>query len=110
MNKANKIVELLRQSCKYLDKKAFTLLFKSLVRPVLEYASGAWSPYKKKDVDCVENVQRRATKILPGLKNYLYEKRLKELKLHTLKFRRPRGDLIEIFKILYNFYAKRVTR
>ena len=109
VNKANQTVGLIRRSFKYLDKKTFILLFKSLVRPVLEYASSTWSPYKKKDIDCIENVQRRATKMLPGMKDMSYEERLKELKLPTLKFRRLRGDLIETFKILQNIYDKRVT-
>ena len=48
----------------------------------------------------IENVQRRATKQLPGLKNLTYSERLQKLKLPSLNFRRVRGDMIELYKIL----------
>ena len=48
----------------------------------------------------IENVQRRATKLIPILSGLSYEERLKKLKLPTLKYRRLRGDMIEVFKIL----------
>ena len=72
MNKANQIVGIIRRSFKYLDFKKFCLLFKSLARPNLEYASGVWNPYKTKDVEAIENVQRRATKMLPDMKDLTY--------------------------------------
>ena len=68
VNKANSIVGLIRRSFTYLDETMFKLLFMSLVRPHLEYASSVWNPYMSKDIDLIENVQRRATKIIPGLK------------------------------------------
>ena len=52
----------------------------------------------------IENVQRRATKQLPGLKNLSYPERLRKLKLPTLTFRRIRGDMIELYKILSGKY------
>jgi hypothetical protein len=75
----------------------------------LEYASGVWSPYKKKYIEAIENVQKRATRMLPQMKNLNYEERLKQLKMPTLKFRRMRGDMIETFKILTRLYDGRVT-
>jgi hypothetical protein len=75
----------------------------------LEYASSIWSPYKKKDIETIENVQKRATRMLPQMKNLNYEERLKLLKMPTLKFRRMRGDMIEAFKILTRLYDGRVT-
>lgn len=109
VNKANQIVGLVRRSFKYLDKKTFCLLFKALVRPHLEYASSVWNPFKMKDIELVENVQRRATKILPNMKDLSYEYRLKDLKLPSLRYRRIRGDMIETYKILKGVYDKRVT-
>jgi hypothetical protein len=109
VNKANQIVGIIRRSFKYLDFKTFCLLFKSLVRPILEYASSVWNPYKTKDIEAIENVQRRATKMLPDMKDLTYEERLKKLKLPSLRYRRLRGDMIETFKIVTEIYDKRMT-
>jgi hypothetical protein len=87
----------------------FSLLFKALVRPHFEYASSVWSPYKKKNIEAIENVQKRATRMLPQMKNLNYQERLKLLKMPTLKFRRMRGDMIEAFTILTRLYDGRVT-
>ena len=54
------------------------------------------------DKDTLERVQRRATKIVPNLCNLPYERRLEELGLTTLENRRTRGDLIEVYKLIYN--------
>jgi hypothetical protein len=89
--KANQIVGLTRRSFVHLDNITFSLLFKALVRPHLEYASSVWSPYKKKDIDAIENTQKRATRMLPQMKNLNYEERLKQSKMPTLKFRRMRA-------------------
>ena len=75
----------------------------------MEYASGVWSPYKKKYIEAIENVQKRATRMLPQMKNLNYQERLKLLKMPTLKFRRMRGDMIEAFKILTRLCGGRVT-
>ena len=71
-----------------------------MVRPHLEYGSCVWSPHRKKDMDSIERVQRRATKIIPELKNLSYIDRLKALDLPTLKFRTERADIIETYRIL----------
>ena len=55
-----------------IDEETFLLLYKALVRPHLEYANALWSPYKIKDITAIENVQRRATKLVPSLKNLEY--------------------------------------
>ena len=59
-----------------------------------------WSPYLAKDVNILENIQRRATKIVPEICNLSYDDRLKELKLFPLKDRRLRGDMISVYKII----------
>ena len=59
----------------------------------------AWSPYLQKDIDTIERVQRRATKMIPELRHKTYEERLRVLKLTTLQARREKGDLIQQFKI-----------
>ena len=100
VNKANSIMGLVRRTFTHLDKGNFALLFKSLVRPHLEFANQVWSPYLQKHIQEIENVQRRATKLIPGMKDLTYEERLKTLNLPTLKYRRFRGDMIEMYKLL----------
>ena len=78
----------------------FLALFKAIVRPHLEYASVVWSPLYKKDRIQIENVQRRATRIVPSLKGLNYSERLKRLGLPTLEYRRDRADMVEVYKIL----------
>ncbi len=94
----------------YLDIEAFRPLFIALVRPHLEYAVQVWNPYLRKDIELLENVQRRATKLGPGLKDLSYEERLKRLKLPTLAYRRSRGDQIEVYKIITGKYDNECTR
>ena len=96
---ANNIMAVIRRSFTYLDKSIFTRLFKSLVRPHLEYASSVWYPMLQKSKEMIENVQRRATKRLACCKGLEYEDRLKKLDLPCLAYRKMRGDLIETYKM-----------
>ena len=102
INKANKILGIIKRTFSYLDKDIFLRLYKAMVRPHLEYANVVWSPFLKRQSSAIEKVQRRATKILHFLKEMNYEERLKVLKLPSLKSRRLRGDLILTYKILNN--------
>ena len=104
VRKANRLVGLIRRSFTYLDKDVMRQLFCALVRPHLEFGNVAWSPRHKKEINLIEKVQERATKIIPGMKNMNYEQRLKAMKLPSLCYRRKRGDLIEVFKYVNGFY------
>ena len=63
-----------------------------------------WAPYKKKYIDAIENVQRRATRMLPTLRDLSYPERLEKLKLPSLAYRRLRSDMIEVYKIISGIY------
>ncbi|XP_063447805.1 uncharacterized protein LOC134727358 [Mytilus trossulus] len=104
INKANSIMGLIRRTFTCLNEEMFLLLYKALARPNLEYANAIWSPFKVKDITALENVQRRATKLIPTLKDLEYEQRLKKLKLPTLKYRQMRGDMIEAYKLTSGIY------
>ena len=81
-----------------MDKTLIIPLYKATVRPHLEYCIQAWRPYQKKDIDQLERIQRRATKLIPELKHLSYERRLLECRLTTLETTRLRGDLIEVLR------------
>ena len=78
-----------------------------MVRPLLEYCNPVWSPYKIKHIDMLENLQR-ATRLLPGMDNLNYAERLAKLNLPSLTYRRHRGDLIEVYKIITHKYDPEV--
>ena len=98
-NKANSVLGRLKKAFKCWNISTFKLLYTCFVRPHLEYAVSAWSPYLKGDIKILEKIQRRATKLIPSIKNFEYNKRLELLNLTTLEERRKRGDLINYFKI-----------
>ena len=100
IKKANNMLLLINRNFKHLSPDAFLGLYKSLVRSHLEYAVQAWCPYRKGDIEMLERVQMRATKMIHGLRGKSYTQRLMFLKLPTLKYRRFRGDMITLFKIL----------
>ena len=100
VNKAQRVLSLIRRSFDYMEKDMFIILYKSIVRPLLEYSTMVWSPYLKKDIRKIENIQRRATKLVPEIRSFSYEDRLKALGLPTLEYRRDRYDMIQVFKAL----------
>lgn len=100
---ANKLIGFIGRSFSFKTEKIILTLYNSLVRPHLEYNVQFWSPYYKKDIEKLERIQRRLTKMIPRLRNKPYEERLKELNLFSLTKRRLRGDLITLFKIFKGF-------
>ena len=102
-SKGNQVLGMIRRNITYKEKSLIMPLYKAIVRPHLEYCIQAWNPYLRKDVDMLEKIQRRATKLIPGLRDLTYEERLNECGLTTLETRRLRGDQIEVFKILNGY-------
>ncbi len=102
--KANNILGMIRRSYSYIDMQVLRQLYTSLVRPILEYGNVVWFPLYKKDALSIEKVQRRATKMVPGLEDLPYELRLEKMKLPSLYYRRARGDMIEVYKYLTGIY------
>ena len=100
VKKANQILGLISRTYTNKTKKNILPLYKSLVRPHLEFAMQAWRPYKQKDINIIESVQRRATRMIPELTDLDYSSRLKNTNLISLEMRRLRADLIEVFKIM----------
>jgi hypothetical protein len=82
---------MIRRSFNRIDIDDFQILYKTYIRPSVEYCVQAWSPYLVKDMQCMEIVQLRATKLLYELKGTAYEERLKQLGLTTLEQRRLPG-------------------
>ena len=97
--KAMQALGMVRRPFKRITKDSFVTLYRAYVRPHLEFCVQAWSPYMVKDIDSLEKVQHRATKLVTSLAKLTYEQRLRHLKLHLLYCRRQRGDLIETFKL-----------
>ena len=104
VKKANRLVGLIRRSFTYLDSESMKHLFVTIVRPHLEFGNVAWSPRFNKEIDLIEKVQARATKVIPGMKGLSYEQRLRVMKLPSLQYRRKRGDLIEVYKYVNGHY------
>jgi len=97
VNRATGILGQLKRSFRYWTLDTCRTLYCTYVRPHLEYAAVVWSTPSKKDAKML--VQRRATKLVPRIRNWRYEDRLAVLGLTTLHERRVRGDLIQMFKL-----------
>ena len=99
--KASQILGVIRRSCAHLDAVTLPVLYKSLVRPHLEYCNTVWGPFNRADQKRVERVQRRATKLVRAIKDLPYTERLRILGLPSLYYRRRRGDMIAVYQLLH---------
>ena len=102
-NSANRTLGMINRTIVNKDSKILLKLYQSLVRPKLEYCVQAWRPYLQKDIDLLEKVQRRGTRMMSNDKSLSYYDRLKKFGLTTLETRRLRGDLIEVYKLFKGY-------
>ena len=102
--KANKILGMIRRAFTYIDTNSMKHLYTALIRPILEYGHAVTYPRFKKSEILLENVQHRATKMVPELKDLDYEDRLDRMDLQSLYYRRDRGDMVECYKMTHGSY------
>nr|XP_054750193.1 uncharacterized protein LOC129255900 [Lytechinus pictus] len=118
VSKGYQLLAIMKRTFTQLTRTTLPLLFKTLIRPHLEYGSILWHSRFKEDARRIERVQRRATKLVRELKNVPYQDRLKELNLYSLLYRRRRGDMIFVHQLMHglinlpldHFFTKSVGR
>ena len=98
--RANRIIGMLRRTFVYLNVRMVSQLYKVFVRPHLEYAVSVWCPYHISDINQLDRVQHRMTRLMPNLSCLPYKERLRLLTLPSLCERRTRGDLIQMHKLI----------
>ena len=100
--KASSALGIIKRTFSTFEISSFTLLYENFVRCHMEYCFQAWNSYYRKDIDILEKIQSRATKMVPELRHLLYSDRLQRLKLTSLEDRRKLkcGDLTEAYKII----------
>ena len=85
----------------FRDKDIFLGLYKQYIQPHLKFSIQAWAPWCQKDKELLENVQKRAVRMISGLKSEDYEDRLKELGLTSLEERRHRADMALVHSVMH---------
>ena len=98
---ANGVLGQISRAVSYRDKETFLKLFRTNVRPHLEYCIAAWSPWTKEDKNVLEKVQKRAINMVTNFKGRMYEEKLWEAGMVILKERRRRGDLIQAYRVFW---------
>ena len=99
VGKANNMIGMLKRTFTSRDMNIWSKLYKTYIRPQIEFAIPVWNPYRQKDIEKLEKVQRRVSKIPTQLSKMQYEDRIKRMGLTSHQIRRQRGDLIQQYKI-----------
>ena len=100
--KANQVLGQMARAVTLRDRTTWPRLYKTFVRPHLEYAVQSWNPWTQADKEVLERVQERALRYMSGCDGSSYEDRLAAAKLTTLEARRERGDMIQVWKYLHH--------
>ncbi|XP_044745658.1 uncharacterized protein LOC123307424 [Coccinella septempunctata] len=104
-NKAKKSLYLIQKCFNRCHFQTLTSLYKTYIRPILEFAGPVWHPIFVQDADLLEQVQRRATRIPFGIIRPDYQTRLAMMGLETFSSRRMRGDMLTTFRALKGFFG-----
>jgi hypothetical protein len=95
----NRIMGQIWRGFKHKDLQLMMNLYKTYILPHIDYGVVVWAPYLKKDIQTIESIQRKFTRMIKGMKGLSYEERLVKLELPTLLNRRRKVDLIQAYKI-----------
>ena len=98
---SNTVLRQLTKNFHYRDRHVFKKLYVQYVRPHVEFASPAWSPWSEQDKTLLEKVQIKAVNLVTGMKGLTYEDKCKELGLETLEQRRTKQDILQTYKIIH---------
>ena len=94
VKKAHRKIAMFRRCFSGFDATKVKILYQSLIRPALEYASTAWSPNLKKDIDALEKVQAKCLRLCWSDK----------VEMESLETRRMKTDLVDTYKFLHGHY------
>ena len=100
---ANRVLGFIARNFNYKSTELMLPFYNSIVWPHLQYAVQFWSPHLRRDIDKIERVQRKATKMIPEIRNHSYQQRLKDLELISVMKRKLRAQLVEVFKYVNRF-------
>lgn len=105
--RAGRALYLIESTFRGCSPATASLLYKSYVRPILEFAGPAWFPTFHRDMELLERLQRRATRLPYGLDRNRpsYSERLNIMGITEFQRRRSRGDLIVTFRALNGFFG-----